>query len=207
MTIDGIKFIVFASGITSTTRGFVNNFRFEPRRILFSGESDGTSDSKITSKVSYRFRTIFFLSPLGTRKRLFRFFFKQRLWLLISIRRFFLHLRIKIHWKPPLRDCLDSQLFGRRSDARASIYSGRAKVTRETTTSSLATSHSRRDSLSSFSQDWRGFQRSRKLFKMISLLDDSLIHGHSDKWSATVGLERPRKYHSRFGWNNRVDSS
>ena len=108
------------------------------------------SDSKIISKVSYRFRTIFFLSLLGTRKRLFRFFFKQRLWLLISIRRFFLHLRIKIHWKPPFRDCLDSQLFGRRSDARASIYSGRAKVTRETTTSSLATSHSRRDSLSSF---------------------------------------------------------
>lgn len=57
-------------GITSITRGFVNSeFSFRRRAEFFRGESDGTSDSKITES------TIFFsLSRHGSCFDSFSFF-------------------------------------------------------------------------------------------------------------------------------------
>lgn len=148
-------------------------------------------------KVSYRFCTTFF-SPLETRK-LFRFFFffffKQRLVTYLDTR---LDDSLSIYVQDPLK-ATSSQLFG-----FAAVFDQRTCINlfsmnegwAWTTTSSLTTSHSRRDSLNFFKGFTRFSKFSRKLLKWFSRISSILNLRSFGKWSATVGLERPR-YHFR----------
>lgn len=119
-------------GITSITRGFVNSeFSFRRKQSFLEANQ--------MERVIRRSRKVrsFFPSRDKFSRKLFRFFFffffKQRLVSYLDIR---LDDSFSIYVQDPLKAtssqaCLDSQLFGRRSNARASIYSGRTKVTRE----------------------------------------------------------------------------
>lgn len=115
-------------GITSITRGFVNSeFSFRRKQSFLEANQ--------MERVIRRSRKVrsFFPSRDTEVVSILFLFFKQRLVSYLDIR---LDDSFSIYVQDPLKAtssqaCLDSQLFGRRSNARASIYSGRTKVTRE----------------------------------------------------------------------------
>lgn len=172
------------------------NFRFDARRVFIAANQDETSDSKIAESIVPFLYNLFFPSrDTEVVSILFLFFFKQRLVTYLDRR---LDDSLSIYVQDPLK-ATSSQLFG-----FAAVFDQRTCINlfsmnegwAWTTTSSLTTSHSRRDSLNFFKGFTRFSKFSRKLLKWFSRISSILNLRSFGKWSATVGLERPR-YHFR----------